>query len=75
VEGLLDDGSELNIMVKQTFERLRHPTDTDINWRINGYDAKAEQELAELEKGGNLLEVYHNVCRTRGVIWTYFGLS
>src|SRR5438045_1860340 len=61
VEALLDDGSELNIMAKGTFERLQHPIDTDINWRINGYDAKAEEEIAELRKGDNLVGVCHEV--------------
>src|SRR5438046_826317 len=48
VEALLDDGSELNIMVKRAFDQLQHPIDTSINWRINGYDAKAEDEIMEL---------------------------
>src|SRR5438045_2829469 len=61
VEGLLDDGSELNIMAKRTFEKLQRPIDTDINWRINGYDAKAEEEITELRKGDNLVGVCHEV--------------
>jgi hypothetical protein len=60
-EGLLDDGSELNLMAKELFDRLQHPIDTDINWRINGYDSKAEKELEELEEKGNLIGVCHGV--------------
>ena len=59
VEALLDDGSELNIMVKCAFDQLQHPIDTSINWRINGYDAKAEGEIADLDNKGNLLGVCH----------------
>ena len=40
VSALLDDGSELNLMPKRTWEQLGIPIDTDINWRINGYDSK-----------------------------------
>jgi Protein of unknown function (DUF4100) len=40
VSALLDDGSELNLMPKRTWERLGIPIDSDINWRINGYDSK-----------------------------------
>jgi len=61
VEALLDDGSELNIMAKAAFEQLQHPIDTEINWRINGYDTKAEEEIADLEKKGNLIGVCHDV--------------
>ena len=61
VEGLLDDSSELNIMSKRAFEKLRHPIDCDINWRINGYDVKAEDEIIELKEGDNLLGVCHDV--------------
>jgi len=60
VEALLDDGSELNIMAK-AFEQLQHTIDTEINWRINGYDTKAEEEIADLEKKGNLIGVCHDV--------------
>jgi hypothetical protein len=61
VEALLDDGSELNIMVKHAFDQLQHPIDTSINWRINGFDAKAEGEIADLDNKGNLLGVCHDV--------------
>jgi hypothetical protein len=40
VSALLDDGSELNLMPKRTWEQLGIPIDTDINWRINGYDSR-----------------------------------
>src|SRR5438046_986326 len=55
VDALLDDGSELNIMANGTFEKVQHPIDTDINWRINGYNAKVEEKIMELGKGGNLV--------------------
>jgi hypothetical protein len=61
VSALLDDGSELNIMSQTTFDQLQHPLDSDINWRINGYDSKAQDELEELEKEGSLLGVCHDV--------------
>ena len=61
VEALLDDGSELNIMVNNAFDQLQHPIDTSINWRINGFDAKAEGEIADLDNKGNLLGVCHDV--------------
>ena len=64
-EGLLDDGSELNLMEKKVFDSLRHPIDADIDWKIHGYDsdvAKAEKEIAELEQRGNLIGVCHNVA-------------
>ena len=64
-EGLLDDGSELNLMEKRVFESLQHPIDVDIDWKIHGYDsdvAKAEREIAELERKGNLIGVCHNVA-------------
>ena len=61
VEALLDDGSELNIMGKKTFDQLQHPLDSDISWVINGYDSKAEREAKALEEGGNLLGVCHDV--------------
>jgi hypothetical protein len=64
-EGLLDDGSELNLMDRKVFETLQHPIDVDIDWKIHGYDsdvAKAEKEIAELEKKGNLIGVCHNVA-------------
>jgi len=61
VEALLDDGSELNLMGQGTFEKLGHPLDSDITWRINGYDSGAEKELEELGKKGGVLGVCHDV--------------
>jgi hypothetical protein len=61
VEALLDDGSELNLMGKETFEKLGHPLDSDITWRINGYDSGAEKELEELGRKGGVLGVCHDV--------------
>ena len=57
VEASLDDGSELNIMAKRPFDQLQHPIDIKINWRINEYDEKAEGEIKEVGKGGNLIGV------------------
>ena len=61
VEALLDDGSESNIMSKRTFEQLQYPIDTNVNWRINGYDAEAQDEIMELGRRGNLIGVCHDV--------------
>ena len=61
VEALLDDGSELNLMGKGAYDRLQHPIDTDIDWRVNGYDSGAEQELNELNRKGNLIGVCHDM--------------
>ena len=63
--GLLDDGSELNLMEWKVFESLQHPIHVDIDWKIHGYDsdiAKVAKEIAELEKKGNLIGVCHNVA-------------
>jgi hypothetical protein len=61
VEALLDDGSELNLMGKEIFEKLGHPLDSDISWRINGYDSGAEKELEELGRKKGVLGVCHEV--------------
>jgi hypothetical protein len=62
--GLLDGGSELNIMSEDHFRRLSYPIDGNIQWRINGFDSKIEQELDErynLDGRGQVLGVLHNV--------------
>ena len=61
VTALLDDGSELNLLPRRIFERLDIPIDTEIDWRINGYDTKAREELETLDRKGNLLGVCHDV--------------
>jgi hypothetical protein len=61
VTALLDDGSELNILPRRIYERLDLPIDTEIDWRINGYDTKAREELESLDKNGHLLGVCHDV--------------
>ena len=66
MEALLDDGSELSIMAKCPFEQLQHPIDTNIDWRFNGYDEKAEGEIMELGKGANLIGVCHDVLMDVG---------
>jgi hypothetical protein len=45
VTALLDDGSELNLLPRRIYEQLDLPIDTEIDWRINGYDTKAKEEL------------------------------
>src|SRR5579859_858504 len=37
IEALLDNGSEVNIMPKRTFDRLDFPIDKNIEWHINGF--------------------------------------
>ena len=44
---LLDGGSEINIMPRRVFERLEIPIDPDINWRIDKYDSKTNENLDE----------------------------
>ena len=61
VDALLDDGSELNLMPRHTFERTNLPIDPDINWRINGYDSKTKAGLENLEKKGGVIGVCHDV--------------
>ena len=64
IPGLLDGGSELNIMSEDHFRRLSYPIDGNIQWRINGFDSKIEQELDErynLDGRGQVLGVLHNV--------------
>jgi hypothetical protein len=61
VDTLLDDGSELNLMPRRTFDQTTLPIDPDINWRINGYDAKTKAELESWEKKGGVIGVCHDV--------------
>jgi hypothetical protein len=61
VTALLDDGSELNLLPRRIYEQLDLPIDTEIDWRINGYDTKAKEELEGLDRRGNLLGVCHDV--------------
>ena len=48
-DALLDGGSEVCLMPKRIFEKMDLPIDTDIHWRINGYDKpeKVRQEAEE----------------------------
>jgi hypothetical protein len=48
-------------MGKEVFEKLGHPLDSDISWRINGYDSGAEKELEELGRKKGVLGVCHEV--------------
>jgi hypothetical protein len=64
VRGLLDNGSELNIMSEENFRKMDYPIDGNIQWRINGFDSKIEQELDErysLGGHGSVLGVLHDV--------------
>jgi hypothetical protein len=64
VRGLLDGGSELNIMSEENFRKMDYPIDGNIQWRINGFDSKIEQELDErynLDGRGHVLGVLHDV--------------
>jgi hypothetical protein len=64
VRGLLDSGSELNIMSEENFRKMDYPIDGNIQWRINGFDSKIEQELDErynLDGRGHVLGVLHDV--------------
>jgi outer membrane biosynthesis protein TonB len=58
VDALCDDGSEINLMPRRTFERLNIPIDWRIDWRIDGF-AEAEK-LAEANSN-QLLGVLHGV--------------
>jgi hypothetical protein len=64
VRGLLDGGSELNIMSEEYFRKTDYPIDANIQWRINGFDSKIEQELDErynVDGRGRVLGVLHNI--------------
>jgi hypothetical protein len=56
VDALCDDGSEINLMPKRTFEKLNIPIDPEIDWRIDGF-AEA-QKFAE-SNPNQLLGVLH----------------
>jgi hypothetical protein len=64
VSALLDDGSELNLMPRRTWEQLNAPIDTDINWRINGYNSKGSTG-SETEFSGPL-GVCHDILVSIG---------
>jgi hypothetical protein len=64
IRGLLDGGSELNIMSEEHFKKMDYPIDGNIQWRINGFDSKIEQELDErynLDGRGQVLGVLHDI--------------
>ena len=58
-DALLDGGSEVCLMPKRIFEKMDLPIDTDIHWRINGYD-KPEKARQEAEERG-AIGVCHDV--------------
>ena len=57
VEALLDGGSEVCLMPRSTYDQLKLPIDTDINWSIHGYDEKVREEV---ERKG-VIGVCHDV--------------
>lgn len=59
VAALLGNGSEIIMMPKRTFEVLDLPIDTDINWRINGYQDSGKIGSSGTEYSGPL-GVYHD---------------
>ena len=59
VDALCDDGSEINLMPRRTFERLNIPIDPEIDWRIDGF-GEAEKAAAEAHSN-QLLGVLHGV--------------
>ena len=61
VVGTLDDGSELNLIPERIYKRLSHPIDKNIDWRINGYDARRTEEIEELDSKNCVLGVLHDV--------------
>jgi len=58
-DALLDGGSEVCLMPKRIFEKMDLPIDTDIHWRINGYD-KPEKARQKAEERG-AIRVCHDV--------------
>jgi hypothetical protein len=58
IDALCDDGSEINLMPRRTFERLNIPIDPEIDWRIDGF---AEAEKAVEANSNQLLGVLHGM--------------
>jgi hypothetical protein len=56
LDSLLDDGSEVNLMSFYAFQQMNLPIDTEIDWKINGYDG----EPANMKDKG-VIGVCHNV--------------
>jgi hypothetical protein len=64
IRELLNNGSELNIVSEENFQKMDYPIDGNIKWRINEFDSKIEQELDErhnLDRYGQVLGVLHDV--------------
>ena len=59
IEALLDGGSEVCLMPRRVFEKLDLPIDTEIDWKINGYD-QPEKARREVEEKG-AVGVCHDV--------------
>jgi len=45
LEALCDDGSEVNLIAKRAYDELQLPIDTEISWRISGYNEETEAKL------------------------------
>jgi Aspartyl protease len=58
VDALCDDGSEINLMPRRTFERLNIPIDPEIDWRIDDF---VEAEKAIEANSNQLLGVLYGV--------------
>ena len=65
VSALLDNGSEIVMMPKRTFNTLDLPIDTEINWRINGYQGSGKIGSSGTEYSGPL-GVCHDVLISVG---------
>ena len=53
---MLDMGSEVNLIPKRVFDTFDYPIDTDIRWRISGYDQKTQDHLM----GSGLFGILHD---------------
>src|SRR5436305_10455299 len=56
-EALLDDGSEVNLIAKRAFDELGLPIDTEVAWKITGYNEQTEAKLSD----GGVIGVCHDV--------------
>ena len=46
---LLDDGLEINMMPRCTFERLNYSIDTDIQWHVHTYESQKDEQRSIFE--------------------------
>ena len=57
IYSLMNNDSELNMMLLRVFERLNLLIDTNIHWKIDKYDFKTNVELDEY----GFIDVYHEI--------------